>query len=202
MANSYVAVNDLLKTGHNGPAIAILVIYFILFLFMSSTYFRLLYIVNRDPGYVPLGPRALLKKGKRRLPEPDSAGLRVTEGTTPTNYDSTLDPTNPDCPGLENFYTKDVFACELDGRPRWCSECENWKPDRTHHCREVGRCVRKMDHFCPWVGGVVGENGFKFFIQFVAYTAVYCTFVLIVTAIYIARANHKVCLDMQQAMPG
>ena len=53
-------------------------------------------------------------------------------------------------PGLEAFYTKDVFVCEDDGRPIWCSKCLNWKPDRTHHCREVDRCVRKMDHFCPW----------------------------------------------------
>jgi len=32
---------------------------------------------------------------------------------------------------------------------------------------------------------VVGENSFKFFIQFVAYTALYCTFILIVLSIYI-----------------
>lgn len=51
---------------------------------------------------------------------------------------------------LADFYTKDVFSCEGDGRPVWCSTCLNFKPDRTHHCREVGRCVRKMDHFCPW----------------------------------------------------
>ena len=53
-------------------------------------------------------------------------------------------------PGLEDFYSKDVFVCEGDGRPIWCSKCMNWKPDRTHHCKEVDRCVRKMDHFCPW----------------------------------------------------
>jgi len=53
-------------------------------------------------------------------------------------------------PDLRQFYTKDVFTCEGDGRPIWCSTCLNWKPDRTHHCREVGRCVKKMDHFCPW----------------------------------------------------
>ena len=53
-------------------------------------------------------------------------------------------------PGLEEFYDKDIFECGGDGMPRWCSTCTNWKPDRAHHCREVGRCVRKMDHYCPW----------------------------------------------------
>ena len=51
---------------------------------------------------------------------------------------------------LHEMYIKDVFSCEGDGRPIWCSTCLNFKPDRAHHCREVGRCVRKMDHFCPW----------------------------------------------------
>ena len=53
-------------------------------------------------------------------------------------------------PDLQEHYTKDVFVCEGDGRPTWCSSCMNWKPDRAHHCREIDRCVRKMDHFCPW----------------------------------------------------
>lgn len=52
--------------------------------------------------------------------------------------------------GLESFYEKDVFACDQTGLPVWCGTCCNWKPDRTRHCSDVGRCVRKLDHFCPW----------------------------------------------------
>ena len=51
---------------------------------------------------------------------------------------------------LAEFLDKEVFACENDGLPRYCSSCDCWKPDRSHHCSEVGRCVMKMDHFCPW----------------------------------------------------
>lgn len=57
-------------------------------------------------------------------------------------------PLNP--VGLEAFYTKDIFVCQPDGRPIYCSTCCQFKTDRAHHCREVDRCVRKMDHFCPW----------------------------------------------------
>lgn len=44
-----------------------------------------------------------------------------------------------------------------------------------------------MDHYCPWVGGVVGENSFKFFIQFVVYACIFCIFLLTVSAIYLAE---------------
>lgn len=59
---------------------------------------------------------------------------------------------------LESFYTRDVYACRSDGLPIWCSDCQNWKPDRVHHSGEIMRCVKKMDHFCPWAGGMIGET--------------------------------------------
>ena len=52
---------------------------------------------------------------------------------------------------LNEFYNMDAFICESDGLPRWCFHCNCWKPDRSHHCGELGRCVKKMDHFCPWL---------------------------------------------------
>ena len=37
------------------------------------------------------------------------------------------------------------------------------------------------------VGGAVGENNFKYFIQFTGYTALYCAHILVVMAIYVAK---------------
>lgn len=31
-----------------------------------------------------------------------------------------------------------------------CSRCEAYRPPRAHHCRVCHRCVRRMDHHCPW----------------------------------------------------
>ena len=62
----------------------------------------------------------------------------------------TAPTTTGPAPGLQDFYSRDAFVCQSDGRPIWCSTCLNWKTDRAHHCREIERCVRKMDHFCPW----------------------------------------------------
>ena len=181
-------------TPRHGTAIAILVLYAILVLSMGFVYFRLLYTVTVNPGYVPHGTRFQAKspnksKTKDRYREnngdPYQNGINEKTGTNGTHDTATgrvtgathteglhdtptttapapgLEATHTEglhdtptttapAPGLEDFYGKDAFVCQGDGRPIWCSTCENWKPDRSHHCREIERCVRKMDHFCPW----------------------------------------------------
>ncbi|KAL1837440.1 hypothetical protein VTJ49DRAFT_3777 [Mycothermus thermophilus] len=160
----------------NGTAAAFLALYFVLFLLALATYLRLFIVIQLDPGVTPLGPKALEQKAKvkdrsRRQRDLEACG----------RYEARPDD-DPDSPGLELFYTKDVFVCETDGRPRWCSTCCNWKIDRAHHCSEIERCVRKMDHYCPWVGGIVGETSFKFFVQFTFYTTLYCCVVIVACA--------------------
>jgi palmitoyltransferase len=90
------------------------------------------------------------------------------------------------------FDQYDAYVCDYQGVPLWCDKCHNWKPDRTHHCKELGRCVRKMDHYCPWAGGIIGESTHKFFQQFVSYTLLYTTYVWIVTAVFLADRSSRV----------
>jgi palmitoyltransferase len=123
---------------------------------MAGTYARTLYNANFDPGVVQLGREAAAGR------PPSKGGHRIREtyganGIRGRAHDSKFD-TDPDSPGLECFYSRDVFVCEADGRPKWCSECSNWKQDRVHHSNEISRCVYRMDHYCPWVGGMIGEN--------------------------------------------
>lgn len=111
-------------------------------------------MINSDVPLVPLGPLAIERRANEN--KETRAGSREDDLESQPYY-MTSDP-NPDSPGLEHFYTKDAFICENDGRPKWCSECCNWKPDRAHHSSEINRCVIRMDHYCPWVGGMIGEN--------------------------------------------
>ena len=52
--------------------------------------------------------------------------------------------------------------------------------------------MRKMDHYCPWAGGIIAETTHKFFMQFVGFTALYTTYVWITTAILLAERISKV----------
>nr|POF18030.1 palmitoyltransferase pfa5 [Quercus suber] len=101
----------------------------------------------------------------------------------------------PPPPGLEEFYNRDVFVCDAKGLPIWCRTCRNWKPDRAHHNQDVGRCTMKMDHFCPWVGGVVGERSLKFFLQFLTYGLVLSTYGMILLAYFVHEARSRQIQD-------
>ncbi|KAG0155920.1 hypothetical protein PDIDSM_3093 [Penicillium digitatum] len=185
-----------------GAGAAIIAIYYVLLFPMVVSYTHLYYQVLWNPGYLPLGEQKVAddenaKQSKRRRgkkstcksdPEKtDQADTDVERGSVSTAVDTAVQLGI----GLESFYTKDVFVCQADGRPPWCTTCSQYKTDRAHHCCELGRCVRKMDHFCPWVGGVVSETSFKFFIQFVAYTSIFCAFVLIVCAYFTAEIRRQ-----------
>ncbi|EFR00929.1 palmitoyltransferase pfa5 [Nannizzia gypsea CBS 118893] len=181
-------------------AIGLLVTFYILFFFLVTTYLRLLSTVIFSPGYLPRGPQWSSsdkhgkRKGEKGHKRPDSSDREKTEvipyatlGESNVNDEKNAHPF--DTAGLEAFYMKDVFVCQQDGKPPWCSTCYQFKTDRSHHCSEVNRCVRKMDHFCPWVGGVVSETSFKFFIQFLFYAMLFVTFNGVVMAVFVAE--HK-----------
>lgn len=137
----------------SGIAAGLITLYFVLFLLMMAAYARLFISIQRDPGLVPL-----INGSKNDEKHATRSSDMIQTGNGTADSDWKPPDTNPDSPGLEMFYSKDVFVCEVDGRPKWCSTCQQWKPDRARHSSDLGRCVHKMDHLCPWVGGMVAER--------------------------------------------
>ncbi|AAS50976.2 ABR203Wp [Eremothecium gossypii ATCC 10895] len=82
------------------------------------------------------------------LPEMADAGERAKEGAAT----SVLPP--------------DVYQCDTQGYPVWCSVCQSLKGLRTHHSVHLGFCVPRLDHYCVWLGTVIGRRNYRLFNQF------------------------------------
>lgn len=78
-----------------------------------------------------------------------------------------------------------------------CQRCEAYRPPRAHHCRVCRRCIRKMDHHCPWINNCVGEFNQKYFIQFLFYVGVASIYAIALIVIGWIGDCH-VCHDMRQ----
>ena len=189
-------------------AAAVITVYCILFLLLATSFFRLLYVVINNPGFVPRGSQYYENQTRSRSrrndhrretehfeekAQSDSApGSTIAQGISGRNdphIQSQAAPSHTTM--LQEILDQDIYACEGDGKPTWCSTCYNYKPSRAHHCREVGRCVYKMDHFCPWAGGIISATSFKFFTQFVFFAAVYSLYNLVHMAVWVAELRQN-----------
>jgi len=47
-----------------------------------------------------------------------------------------------------------------------CVVCRLQRELRSHHCKECGRCVRRLDHHCPWIDNCVGLGNRRTFFCF------------------------------------
>jgi palmitoyltransferase len=187
---------SLSRRPQHGSAIAVLVTYYIALVVLLISYGRLLDTVIRRPGLIPRGPQWYAERSRKgkNARSTETQGRSGSRSNDAEFHDPKMPKeieflANESLPfRVEDFWLKDIFVCNPDGRPRYCSTCYNWKPDRSHHCSEMNRCILKFDHFCPWVGGVVSETSYKFFIQFNLYGA----HILTTTAYFFAqRRQHS-----------
>ena len=60
---------------------------------------------------------------------------------------------------------------------KYCKTCREAKPERSHHCHICNTCVCRMDHHCPWVNTCVGYQNHRYFVLFLFYLWVACSYI-------------------------
>ena len=70
-----------------------------------------------------------------------------------------------------------------------CGHCDAYKPPLAHHDRVSGRCISRMDHFCPWMNNAIGAGNQKNFILFLIYTDVTSIFMYTVLSVHLIDDN-------------
>ncbi len=133
-----------------------------LMLFMSHSR-----AVFSDPGIVPLPPN------------------RIDFSDHHSNSKDSLNSAPP--PGKPALRTSSLIHnifCNFFPEEDWtiCTRCEMYRPPRAHHCRICRRCIRRMDHHCPWINNCVGEWNQKYFIQFLFYVALLSGYSILLVA--------------------
>lgn len=99
-------------------------------------------------------------------------------------------PKIPMFPDLVNGELPQQFICDIYGFPLYCSNCKSIKTPRAAHLSDMKYCVLKFDHFCIWIGTVIGERNYLCFVKFLENVLYLCTTSLIVAARYL-KFNHN-----------
>ncbi|AJV07968.1 Pfa5p [Saccharomyces cerevisiae YJM1419] len=86
------------------------------------------------------------------------------------------------------------YQSDPHGYPIWCSECQSLKMERTHHSSELGHCIPRFDHYCMWIGTVIGRDNYRLFVQFAAYFSTLLLIMWVSICVYIriiTQHNHN-----------
>ena len=74
-------------------------------------------------------------------------------------------------PGDQAYFHNVLQAVEkkADGSLRFCTKCGAFKPDRTHHCPQLGQCVLVLQHWSVWCNNAVGFYNYKCYLLALLY---------------------------------
>ncbi|XP_026684709.1 palmitoyltransferase ZDHHC3 isoform X2 [Diaphorina citri] len=85
---------------------------------------------------------------------------------------------------FSDIHTGELSAM-LQNKDDWtvCTRCETYRPPRAHHCRICKRCIKRMDHHCPWINNCVGEKNQRYFVQFLIYVTILAVYAIALVSI-------------------
>mmetsp|Transcript_15722 Transcript_15722/g.39983 ORF Transcript_15722/g.39983 Transcript_15722/m.39983 type:complete len:310 (-) Transcript_15722:2059-2988(-) len=86
--------------------------------------------------------------------------------------------------------SEDEYVAEGREDIRFCSKCQDFKPQRAHHCSICGKCVLRMDHHCPWINNCVGLRNHRPFVVFIAFATLSLTISELLLARVVFLSGH------------
>uniref|UniRef100_A0A6B2LFU5 Palmitoyltransferase n=1 Tax=Arcella intermedia TaxID=1963864 RepID=A0A6B2LFU5_9EUKA len=75
-------------------------------------------------------------------------------------------------PGYVDYDWYHSYPADYLSTLQYCPTCEMPRPPRSSHCKDLGRCILRYDHFCPWIANAVGLQNHKYFILLIIYAMI------------------------------
>lgn len=171
----------LLPLSSTVPFISCFLLVLFHFVFIS-TILNYLFLVFIDPGSVPDDWKAPEPSTFVRPPPPHrQRHLLPSSSPSISPSSSTCAPSAGMTTEHEFRYARLMHERTIQGFLRYCTQCEAYKPDRSHHCSVCKRCILKMDHHCVFVNNCVSFYNHKFFISFVTYAFLGCGIISVIS---------------------
>jgi palmitoyltransferase ZDHHC13/17 len=123
-------------------------------------------VANSDPGFVSTRAQLAAARKKNSLinnNDIEKGGVIISSSNNNNNNSDKNNNNNNNKEELKWLDHPELWAGNWE---RLCVTCKIVKPAGTKHCQVAKRCVRRFDHYCPWMGNTIGAKNHRDFVIF------------------------------------
>ena len=74
---------------------------------------------------------------------------------------------------------KKYYAIDTTEKREYCQQCQLYKGERTHHCREMNQCYPRYNHYCSVLSNSLAIHNTRYFFLFILYVFIAVVIVFI-----------------------